>query len=94
YLYLHILGEQVELNGPEVNRAFELFVAIWEDGKAGLADETYAVALPGTCRATSDWFTGEPLPEERQISNDPDYTIRAWMGVVTYLLADYRFLHE
>ncbi len=94
YLYLHILGEQVELNSPEVNRAYELFVAIWEDGKAGLADETYGVQMPNPCRAQNDWWTGEPLPEERQIVNDPDYTIRAWMGVVTYLLADYRFLHE
>lgn len=94
YLHFHVLGEKLELDDPQIDRTYALFIDIWKDGKAGLAAETYDGNLPGNCRATNDWWTGNPLPEERQISADPDYTIRAWMGVMTYLLSDYRFLHE
>ena len=38
--------------------------------------------------------TGEPYPEEQQVVDDPNYTVRAWMAVMAYLLSDYRFLHE
>ena len=94
YLHFHVLGEKLELDDPQIDRTYALFIDIWKDGKAGIAAETYDGNLPGNCRATNDWWTGNPLPEERQISADPDYTIRAWMGVMTYLLSDYRFLHE
>ena len=46
------------------------------------------------CRAENDWKTGNPLPEENRITQDNDYTVRAWMGVLAYMLSDYRFLHE
>ncbi len=41
-----------------------------------------------------DPITGEDLPEERRVRRDEDYTMRAWMAVVTYLLSDYDFLYE
>lgn len=37
--------------------------------------------LPNMCRANG-------------ISNDPNYTIRGWMAVVSYMLTSYDFLHE
>ncbi len=96
YLYKHVLGEQVALNSEEVDRAYNLFVSVWEDGKTGVASEAegYPVDLPGECRAENDWWTGEPLPEARRIREDGNYTVRAWMAVMTYLLSDYKFLHE
>ncbi len=94
YLHFHVLGEKLELDDPQIDRTYALFIDIWKDGKAGIASEAYSASLPGNCRAQNDWWTGNPLPEERQISADPDYTIRAWMGVMTYLLSDFRFLHE
>jgi hypothetical protein len=47
----------------------------------------------GNCRATNDYWTGADLAENA-ITQDPDYTVRAWMGVLTYMLSDYKFLHE
>jgi hypothetical protein len=29
-----------------------------------------------------------------QITKDPNFTIRAWMAVTTYMLSDWRFLYE
>ncbi len=98
YLHQRLLGEFVELRSPEVDATYDLFLQVWKDGQAftGLPIEEggYPTALPGACQATADFWTGMPLPEERQITDDPSYTIRAWMAVTSYLLSDYRFLHE
>ena len=29
-----------------------------------------------------------------RVQRDERYVVRAWMAVMTYLLSDYRFLHE
>lgn len=98
HLHQQLLGEYVDINDPEINRSYELFLEVWKDGKrnVGLPEEEggYSVNLPGACQATTDYWTGMPLPEERQITNDDNYTVRAWMAVISYLLSDYRFLHE
>ena len=62
-----------------------------------MADTTNGRMTPSiaaACQAVVHPTTGDPLPEEQQVTEDPDYTVRAWMGVVTYLLGDYRFLYE
>lgn len=92
HLYDHVLGEHYDIGDPEINEAYNLFFGIWEDGKKGLASGDYSQDSP--CRANEDWWTGNPLPENKRINQDPDYTLRAWMGVLSYMLSDYRFLHE
>ncbi|MEO1273398.1 MAG: hypothetical protein AAFX99_35380, partial [Myxococcota bacterium] len=94
HLYWHILGEEVDINGPEVTLAYELFFDLWEEGKEGIAAEEIGERLPGTCQYTDDYWTGDDVPEEQRVINDPDYTVRAWMGVMTFMFADYRFLYE
>jgi hypothetical protein len=94
HLYDHVLGESYALTDPEITEAYNLFVTIWKDGKNGVAGGTYSPELNGPCRATNDYWTGADLPEARKIYLDPDYTVRAWMGVMTYMLSDYKFLHE
>jgi hypothetical protein len=98
YLHQRLLGEFVDLNDPEIDRTFQLYVDVWKDGRDKLAlpleEGGYGQQLPGSCAATVDYWTGEPLPAGTEIVNDETYTIRAWMAVTSYLLADYRFLHE
>lgn len=98
YLHQRLLGEFVDVNHPEVERTYQLYLDVWRDGqqKLGLPQDEggYSTGLPGQCQAVNDYWTGEPLPEDRQIFNDETYTIRAWMAVTAYLLSDYRFLHE
>ncbi len=94
HLYDHVLGESYDLTDPEITEAYNLFVTIWKDGKNGVAAGTYGGELAGPCRSTNDYWTGNDLPEERKIFADPDYTVRAWMGVMTFMLSDYKFLHE
>lgn len=94
HLYEHVLGEHHDIGDDEITQAYNLFFSIWQDGKKGMAAGEYVADLPGQCRAESDWYTGNPIPENRRITSDPDYTVRAWMGVMSYMLSDYRFLHE
>ena len=56
-------------------------------------DSEYSINLPTPCRVTTDRITGEELGDAA-ITEDPEYTIRAWMAVVSYLLGDFTFLYE
>ncbi|WP_052548018.1 DUF1588 domain-containing protein [Enhygromyxa salina] len=94
HLHWRLLGEQLEIDDPEIDRSYALFLEVWRDGKRGLALGEYPVALPNQCQATRDFWSDQPLADAERITNDSSYTIRAWMAVMTYMLSDYRFLHE
>lgn len=96
YMHDHLLGEALGPDDPEIDRSYAVFEKVWDDGQAGLLlpESPYPTVLPSPCRAMVDPATGEAIPTEQQITEDPDYTVRAWMAVTTYMLADYRFLYE
>ncbi len=94
YLHWHLLGENVLRSSKEVANTHALYVETMEEGRKGIKEGTIPVALPANCAATTDWWTGVALPAEQQIVNDPDYVIRSWMAVLTYLFSDYKFLYE
>lgn len=96
YMHDHLLGEALTPEDPEIDRSYAVLKAVWDDGQAGLLlpENPYPTALPNPCRATTDRITGEALPEELQIVQDPDYIVRAWMAVTAYMLGDFRFLYE
>ena len=81
-VHLHglVLGRQHAADSAEVTRTFDLFAGIIADAEERKDIE----ALESYhCRATG---------EERV--KDPTYTVRAWRGVVTYLLRQRDFLYE
>ncbi len=78
HLHQRILGR---VEASEVERSFALFTGILTDAamhKGLEKQESYY------CR---------PAPDQKP-SPDPDYTVRAWRGVVTYLLRQHDFLYE
>lgn len=77
HLHWQLLGEKLEDGDPELERSYNLFRDVWQDGNSN----DYGDALPGACRADG-------------LDNDPNYTVRAWMAVVSYMLSSYAFLHE
>ncbi|MFO0805598.1 MAG: DUF1592 domain-containing protein [Gemmataceae bacterium] len=80
HLHERILGRFDAADSAEVDRTFKLFAGIVADAKQqkGL-DKREAYH----CRR-----------EDPTIPADPNYTIRAWRGVVTYLLRRSEFLYE
>jgi hypothetical protein len=89
YLHQQLLGETLALTDPELERTYQVFLGTWQELQtAGKPD------LIWECQAQNDPTTGNPLPMGTTISSDPNYTLRSWMTVVSYLLSDYKFLYE
>jgi hypothetical protein len=59
-----------------------------------MVQEKYPEGLDYSCRVENDFWTRVELPEEDKLREDPNYVIRSWMAVTTYLLSDYQFLYE
>ena len=80
FLHEKVLGRYDDADSDEVERTFDLFAAIVEDAKRQKGLDKRESYF---CRQ------GDPAPPD-----DPRYTIRAWRGVVTYLLRRPEFLYE
>lgn len=97
HLYEHVLGESLELDHPDIELAYNLFKETQFEGAISAANndpDSETIAIISTCRATTNPNTGAAIPAEQQVVDDPTYTVRAWMAVLTYMLSDYRFLYE
>ena len=92
YLHERLLGEHV--SPQELEATYQLFLETWREGKAAMAEGSQGRELFYGCQADRDLQTNELLPAENQVVEDLSYAVRAWQVVVTYLLADWAFLHE
>ncbi len=83
-VHLHelLLGRYDKPDNPEVQRTYELFAGIVEDAKSRKGIEPVESYF---CQSGREVTPRDP---------DPDYTIRAWRAVVTYLLRQHEFLYE
>lgn len=79
-LHARLLGREHEPDDPEVERTFALFTGILADAHAA-----------GRFDPRESYFCGGR--DEFRV-DDPHYTVRAWRGVVTYLLRQHDFLYE
>jgi hypothetical protein len=94
YLHERLLGESLAPTDEEVEATMVVLMEAYSLGRQGLADGSVPEELAGPCRLNQDRITGESLPDERRINRDSEYTVRAWMAAVSYLLSDYRYLYE
>jgi hypothetical protein len=88
-LHYRVLGEKLGIDDPEIERTFQLFAKTYRELR-----ELKKPDLPYDCQGRWDLATGADLPKERVVETDKDFTVRSWMAVMTYLLSDYKFLHE
>jgi hypothetical protein len=79
-LHQRLLGQDLVADDPEIARTFQLFTGIIADANA-----------QGRFEPRETYFCGG---REEFRTEDPLYTIRAWRGVVTYLLRQHNFLYE
>lgn len=94
HLHARLWGETVAADDPEILESYRLLADLQKDGAAAVAAGREGRELLPECAAKIDRTTGAPLPANRQITADPSYTVRAWQGLVAYLLMDHRFLSE
>ena len=83
-IHLHdlILGRDDAPDDPQVQRTFDLFAGIIRDARS---QEQFDPRESYACQSLREKTPRDP---------DPQYTIRAWRGVVTYLLRQLEFLYE
>jgi len=94
YLHERFWGTRPALDDPELLASYGLFVETWREGVQGVASETIPKWLPWACQARVNPINGKELPEALRFDQDPQYTVRSWMAVLTYLMTDYQFLYE
>ncbi|MDP7015497.1 MAG: hypothetical protein QGG36_06840 [Pirellulaceae bacterium] len=80
HLHAVILGRDHEPDDAEVSRTYRLFAGIVADAKAAKGIDKRGSYF---CERVNERYV-----------NDPHYTVRAWRGVVTYLLRQHDFLYE
>jgi hypothetical protein len=84
HLHEKVLGRYDAVDSTEVERTFKLFAAIVKD----------ASERKGLDRRENYYCRPNNRDAPGAASADPHYTIRAWRGVVTYLLRRPEFLYE
>lgn len=87
YLFGQLLGQKVSRGDLEVERAYQLYLDTYHE-----VSESGDQGLP--CQGRNDPKTGAQVPDAQAIMGDPNFTIRPWQAVITYLLSDYSFLYE
>ncbi len=94
HLHRQLLGEELAGNDEEIAATLVVLMEAYSLGREGLADGSVPEELARPCRLFNDRMTGDSLPQEQRINRDTEYTVRAWMAAVSYLLSDYRYLYE
>jgi hypothetical protein len=94
HLHQRLLGETLTLDAPELLASYQLLSDLQKEGAAAVTAGQLPTSLTAPCDARSRFATGEMLPAAQQFSTDPSYSVRAWQGLVAYLLMDYRFTFE
>ncbi|MEZ4471614.1 MAG: hypothetical protein R3F60_12585 [bacterium] len=94
YLHHRLLGEVLVPGDAQEEATFELFLQTWREGYQAVANGQINRDLPSHCQGRYDFWTNEDLPDPERLVRDDRYTVRAWMAVMTYLLADWRFLYH
>ena len=86
------VGQQATGTFSWITHAIDYY-GLDEKYNLNIVEQTYA-SKPATQLAIQAGEVDVGLPEELRVTEDPDYSVRAWMAVVTYLLSDYNFVYE
>jgi len=81
HLHEHVLGRSDAIDSEEIDRTWQLFAAIVADANQQKSFEK-----------RESYYCRQGASEAD--THDPHYTIRAWRGVLTYLLRRQEFLYE
>jgi hypothetical protein len=89
FLHNYLLQEQLDIDDPEIERTYQLFLDTWHE-----LSQSGDTSLPWECQAQNSPVDGSKLPMSVQIGDDKNFTLRSWQAVIAYLLSDYKFLYE
>lgn len=84
HLHSTLLGEDLALNGAEIDASYDLFEAVWT--------ARMAAGKGPSVISESEICITENI--SNPVLTDPNQTLRSWAAVVNYMLRDYKFIHE
>jgi hypothetical protein len=95
-LHRFLLNEELAEGDPELEATYSLWIASRTAavGTGGSGGRNGGGGNSFRCGASASFTAAEtPYPDDTHdaITSDPDGTVRAWMAVIAYLLADGRF---
>ena len=85
-LHQQLLGESLTTDDPEVEATYALLLESYETRKA--RGVTNVNQFPVETCPNHQWRISD------LDGSDPTYMVGAWINVLTYLMTDFRFLHE
>lgn len=100
YLHSHLLGEVNGSSTAELAATEQLFMDTINRGRQLILNSGghwSTVRLHDMCDRNKDSEGNSLFPEggeDRRLREDRQYVVRAWMSVLAYLFADYKFLYE
>ena len=94
YLHQRFWGESPADGDPELTASYQLLASLQAQGAADILAGKQSPNLSAACAAKFNSATGMLLPQNRQFSDDANYMVRAWQGLIAYLLMDYKFMSE
>ncbi|MBT7410418.1 MAG: hypothetical protein HN826_12005 [Methylococcales bacterium] len=95
HLHWVMHGDSLEIDDVELQHTYDLFNQLKSAGHQLLNSNFNKYRyLPSSCRLYYHPETGERLSNTDEIVLDEDYSVRAWMGVLAYLMSDFKFVYE
>lgn len=99
FLHAYLLGEELNLGAEELRITEALFMDVINRGRQLILNSGghwTAVRLHDHCDRQKDLQGNSLFPdggEDQRVIEDRQYVMRAWMAVMAYLLADYKFFY-
>jgi hypothetical protein len=98
-LFKVVLQREVAVDSADLDDAYGMLVDAERTGRTLIDVGTAVPALPARCRATQSLaIPAVPYPtadgSKVRLTADPEYTLRAWVAVVSYLISDASFFLE
>jgi len=96
YLHQRLLGEFVSPHSPEVDLSYALFADAWKERAESNNTHINCDRMLDLSKAADDnpYGSGYAALPHQEILRDNHFTLYAWQAVLTYLLMDFRFIHE
>lgn len=84
HLHNTLLGEDLDINDPEIDATYGLFSAVW--------NARIAAGKGPSVISESEICITENV--SNPVLTDPNQTLRSWAAIVNYMIRDYKFIHE
>ncbi len=94
-LHALMLGEELELDDPEIEATYQLLVETWQGRKQEVPNATFGWQWPDEqCNIYDQDYHNQGWEYHQVFQYDPELMKGTWVSVIMYLMTHYNYLHE